>query len=132
MIRGRHRGLPVAIDRAIVLPNEYNKREKYGQDFVSNSQIASGLPSSLNQDAVRSRDISRDREKDAPTLVPALINTEHSGLVGDPEKHRRQRSMTLEAVPESSMSTTVINATNNPYTPFASSLSSLTPSQTTA
>lgn len=27
MIRGRHRGLPVAIDRAIVLPNEYNNNK---------------------------------------------------------------------------------------------------------
>jgi len=26
MIRGRHRGLPIAIDRAIVLPQEFNKR----------------------------------------------------------------------------------------------------------
>lgn len=28
MIRGRHRGLPVAIDRAIMLPFEYTKQEE--------------------------------------------------------------------------------------------------------
>lgn len=28
LIRGRHRGLPVAIDRAIVLPAEFKEREQ--------------------------------------------------------------------------------------------------------
>lgn len=27
MIRGRHRGLPVALDRAVLLPHEFEKRE---------------------------------------------------------------------------------------------------------
>lgn len=28
MIRGRHRGLPVAIDRAVMLPHEFSKKDK--------------------------------------------------------------------------------------------------------
>jgi hypothetical protein len=28
MLRGRHRGLPVAIDRAVMLPAEFDKREQ--------------------------------------------------------------------------------------------------------
>jgi len=29
MIRGRHRGLPVAIDRAVLLPAEFQRRDEY-------------------------------------------------------------------------------------------------------
>lgn len=28
MLRGRHRGLPVAIDRAVMLPNEFEKEDE--------------------------------------------------------------------------------------------------------
>lgn len=35
MLRGRHRGLPVAIDRAVLLPSEYAK-EKQSEDDERN------------------------------------------------------------------------------------------------
>jgi len=40
MLRGRHRGLPVAIDRAVLLPSEYNEyddSDEDGDDDVDNS-----------------------------------------------------------------------------------------------
>lgn len=34
MLRGRHRGLPVAIDRAVMLPNEYKSEDATGENSM--------------------------------------------------------------------------------------------------
>lgn len=39
MLRGRHRGLPVAIDRAVVLPFEYRKSPGDGNDDEDNEEM---------------------------------------------------------------------------------------------
>jgi Cation transport protein len=44
MIRGRHRGLPVAIDRAIVLPQEFNEKGgEFGPDHPPPDDPERGL-----------------------------------------------------------------------------------------
>ena len=37
MLRGRHRGLPVAIDRAVLLPGEYNNHDDCDDDEIDDS-----------------------------------------------------------------------------------------------
>jgi hypothetical protein len=41
MLRGRHRGLPVAIDRAVMLPAEFRKDD---QELTPEDEDASGVP----------------------------------------------------------------------------------------
>ncbi|PVG02545.1 TrkH-domain-containing protein [Serendipita vermifera] len=43
MIRGRHRGLPVAIDRAIVLPNEFNKKIDNEEPIIQEQTNSQGI-----------------------------------------------------------------------------------------
>lgn len=82
MIRGRHRGLPVAIDRAIVLPNEYNKEdnEKVKDMFTRRSQLVSEL-SGLHHDNMQDHGSSLDDRDNAP--------------------HNQQNGAYPDAVPES-------------------------------
>lgn len=62
MLRGRHRGLPVAIDRAVLLPNEFGKdyleegrsRQEFDDlhrrgSYVSHHQSFSGHPTPLDE-----------------------------------------------------------------------------------
>jgi hypothetical protein len=49
MIRGRHRGLPVAIDRAIVLPQEFNKAGELGPELPPPDDPEHGLNTSQGQ-----------------------------------------------------------------------------------
>ena len=50
MLRGRHRGLPVAIDRAVMLPNEFKIRDQVEdarsmrRTFTRQSQYGSQMP----------------------------------------------------------------------------------------
>ena len=37
MLRGRHRGLPVAIDRAVLLPGEYSDHDDCDDDGIDDS-----------------------------------------------------------------------------------------------
>jgi hypothetical protein len=116
----------VAIDRAIVLPNEYSKKgDRYDQDHITNSQLASGVRSSVNQDAVRSRDRGPGKGQDRDMMAP--MGTESHGIIGEPDRHWRQRSMTLEAVPEASMSTPALNAAHHRQASITSSSPSMPP-----
>lgn len=47
MIRGRHRGLPVAIDRAVLLPFEYGKTE--GSENVDRGETAESTNDGVEQ-----------------------------------------------------------------------------------
>jgi hypothetical protein len=52
MIRGRHRGLPVAIDRAVVLPYEFKvKTEKGGQTSADSDPASISVPP-VQKDAI--------------------------------------------------------------------------------
>jgi hypothetical protein len=74
MIRGRHRGLPVAIDRAIVLPNEYNKEdnEKVDEVLTRRSQLVSEL-SGLHHDSIQDH-----RSSTIATMLPTTNKTAHN------------------------------------------------------
>lgn len=80
MIRGRHRGLPVAIDRAVLLPSEferyreeedntYQPRNGYGASSVGQERLPSSqekYPSSENGDVseLRQRAAARRRSRE--------------------------------------------------------------------
>ncbi len=51
MIRGRHRGLPVAIDRAVMFPNEYSYGDG-GEDDGEDHNSASGAAIGENGSAI--------------------------------------------------------------------------------
>ncbi|CCA66433.1 related to potassium transporter TRK-1 [Serendipita indica DSM 11827] len=76
MVRGRHRGLPVAIDRAIVLPSEYNKENAFMPPFEGFNSLGAG-------------EMSHGRVSSIKPSNPPV----------EPEPHIPK--MHLEAVPES-------------------------------
>lgn len=49
MLRGRHRGLPVAIDRAVLLPSEYKKKDGNGVDDTTDIIAQAGFKPSTQQ-----------------------------------------------------------------------------------
>lgn len=55
MLRGRHRGLPVAIDRAVMLPFEFERdnitRESSAETSEVNGGIAGIINNLVNKDA---------------------------------------------------------------------------------
>lgn len=89
MIRGRHRGLPVAIDRAIVLPSEYNKStEKFNREpLPTRSQPASEDPTNRGFNGAQD---------------PISSFSTHSPDFREPEQNTQHLGTQLEAVPESS------------------------------
>ncbi len=48
MLRGRHRGLPVAIDRAVLLPAEYGKEIGRHEDDGGDDNLADATPAGAN------------------------------------------------------------------------------------
>lgn len=62
MIRGRHRGLPVAIDRAVLLPSEFSEfREDDLASPKHNSPTPNGhVPEASDTFELRQRNILRD------------------------------------------------------------------------
>ncbi|KAG8825554.1 low affinity potassium transporter [Serendipita sp. 401] len=106
MIRGRHRGLPIAIDRAIVLPNEYSKKkEQIFPDIISRFQLES--------------EDKRSRERDIRNSV-----TTHEHPNQEMEGYQRQLNA-LEAVPESGQPTPAMRPTQGSRSISPSSLSFL-------
>ncbi|KIM26890.1 hypothetical protein M408DRAFT_330271 [Serendipita vermifera MAFF 305830] len=80
MIRGRHRGLPVAIDRAIVLPHEYNKKgEEHTPDVPRLNDPESGANNIEDPTAKR---------QDNGSSAAANETTQH-----DSEKYSRRVSI---------------------------------------
>lgn len=80
MIRGRHRGLPVAIDRAIVLPHEYNRK---GEDYV----LDAFRPNDAELGTNLAEDQSTKRQENGNSV---LIDEQTSH---EPEKHQRRVSI---------------------------------------
>lgn len=69
MLRGRHRGLPVAIDRAVMLPSEFEKEAdedtdqdgaKGGRPFVYSETMGSRFTSDLRHRARRGSRMRND------------------------------------------------------------------------
>lgn len=69
MIRGRHRILPVAIDRAVMLPSELQRQ--LDQDSDNRSDYAAALQSSMQTAEDNSNDPRFDRRRvSSPTVNP--------------------------------------------------------------
>lgn len=74
MLRGRHRGLPVAIDRAVMLPKEFQQSQEAFDDApreefdagqtARNRSSPSPYSDSLNEKRARSRESSSRRSQD--------------------------------------------------------------------
>ena len=62
MIRGRHRGLPVAIDRAVMFPREYQDSESGTSDLDDPEQGTQFDTESVSQTASQTRAFSSQRE----------------------------------------------------------------------
>ena len=62
MIRGRHRGLPLAIDRSILLPGE-DLMHKMDQHYNEYGELDSG------DEAEVEREVEREAERDEESLV---------------------------------------------------------------
>ncbi|KIM41983.1 hypothetical protein M413DRAFT_445173 [Hebeloma cylindrosporum] len=63
MVRGRHRGLPVAVDRAVLLPSE----------LVISNASGNGVTMNDNSEALKSGDIYDDKRPHSPNLPPLRI-----------------------------------------------------------
>ncbi|KAJ3914684.1 cation transport protein-domain-containing protein [Lentinula edodes] len=49
MLRGRHRGLPVAIDRAVMLPSEYQRHDEISAETTGHEEFTNN-PDEINED----------------------------------------------------------------------------------
>ncbi len=79
MIRGRHRGLPVAIDRAIVLPQEYNKKgDEYTPDLRPNDP-------ELGTNPVEEQPVKQYENGNSGLAMESTLR--------DPEKYQRRISI---------------------------------------
>lgn len=81
MLRGRHRDLPVAIDRAVLLPGEYNNHDDGENDGIDDSnngrpilEVHNGQPTRARMDSYSSiveksiEDITEIRRKSCSKL----------------------------------------------------------------
>jgi hypothetical protein len=121
MIRGRHRGLPVAIDRAIVLPNEFSKKtdnpepDLYAQ---TNSALNTGIRSQASGGPTNDNGTERP---EVPT------NAGH-----EMKKYPRTGTRPLDVVPESLQATPAmkpVTGESRPVSPSALSFPSTTGSR---
>lgn len=71
MLRGRHRGLPDAIDRSVLLPNEMKRQSEMEEEFRGRQRVMreaieqakGGLRTSTNASV---NVVHRDEEEDVP------------------------------------------------------------------
>ncbi|KAJ7099551.1 cation transport protein-domain-containing protein [Mycena belliarum] len=79
MIRGRHRGLPVAIDRAVLLPMEFNRSTDAGPENVEDINHApptsSGHEKTSEDSEWRLRKNARRRSTEEPSVSEARRNS---------------------------------------------------------
>ncbi|KAE8540063.1 hypothetical protein D1P53_004001 [Cryptococcus gattii VGV] len=101
MLRGRHRGLPVAIDRAVMLPKDFTAAEETAFD-EERSRRASRMGSMFNEDVFGMRRDSFNRisspQEMSSTSGPASANAVHDQQQGgvqfeNPHQHRRSSSL---------------------------------------
>ncbi|KAL6895922.1 cation transport domain-containing protein [Trichoderma longibrachiatum] len=113
-IRGRHRGLPYGLDRAVILPSEARmKREQEESEAAlarTNTVVSTGATTGLQRQATTGRSRSRSRERANSSLITQLL---HPGPVvpqevirprgRSVEGHQRSRSVDVTgALPEPS------------------------------
>lgn len=96
-IRGRHRGLPYELDRAILLPSESMHEKEDHEAAVrlrrrnsvgTTSGTATGLDPHHNSSSERASDQGRARQRKAPSLLSRLM---HIGPVVSRESHEAEQ-----------------------------------------
>ncbi|KGB77669.1 potassium ion transporter [Cryptococcus deuterogattii R265] len=101
MLRGRHRGLPVAIDRAVMLPKDFTAAEETAFE-EERSRRASRMGSMFNEDVFGMRRdsfnrISSPQEMSSisgPASANAVHDQQHGGVqFENPHQHRRSSSL---------------------------------------
>ncbi|PTB64354.1 hypothetical protein BBK36DRAFT_57231 [Trichoderma citrinoviride] len=95
-IRGRHRGLPYGLDRAVILPSEARlKREQEESEAAlarTNTVVSTGATTGLQRQATTGRSRSRSRERANSSLITQLL---HPGPVV-PQEALRPRGRSVE------------------------------------
>lgn len=114
-IRGRHRGLPYGLDRAVILPSEARlKREQEDADATlartASTAVSTGATTGLQRQPTTGRSRSKSRERANSNLITKLL---HPGPVVPPEHLGRPRGRSIEAY-QRSKSVDVTNALSEP------------------
>lgn len=113
-IRGRHRGLPYGLDRAVILPSEARmKREQEDADATlarTSTAVSTGAATGLQRQPTTGQSRSRSRERANSNLISKLL---HPGPVVPPEHLGRPRGRSIEAY-QRSKSVDVTNALSEP------------------
>jgi len=111
MIRGRHRGLPVAIDRAVMLPRDFTAAEEQALEETFSrrlSRMSSNLADDI--DRVHSRRGSRDTmpqrsgtansfQNDRPSTPPNQMRSSISKSINTTTTHSPRLSFSLPSKP---------------------------------
>ena len=74
MLRGRHRGLPVAIDRAVMLPVEFSQASQDRLDEIASNNVRRSSMS-MQLDGMNSETDERSQFRRAPVRSPSTILT---------------------------------------------------------
>ncbi|UKZ51915.1 hypothetical protein TrVGV298_005680 [Trichoderma virens] len=113
-IRGRHRGLPYGLDRAVILPSEARlKREQEESEAAlarTNTAVSTGATTGLQRQATTGRSRSRSRDRANSSLLTQLL---HPGPVVPQDQFLRPRGRSVEAH-QRSRSVDVTNALPEP------------------
>ncbi|KAG6016102.1 hypothetical protein E4U54_002302 [Claviceps lovelessii] len=111
-IRGRHRGLPYGLDRAILLPSEEKfRREAEEQEAVlahTNTTMSHATASGLQRQATnltRTRSKSRERSRGNGSVVRSFLHPGPVGLRDGGASHQRVSSTDTHGAPPSPMET---------------------------
>lgn len=98
-IRGRHRGLPYGLDRAVILPSEARlKREQEESEAEelarTSTAVSTGFGTGLQRQTTGGRSRSRSRERVNSNIISKLL---HPGPVAPHEHAMRPRGRSIEA-----------------------------------
>ncbi|KAJ4860436.1 cation transport protein domain-containing protein [Trichoderma breve] len=113
-IRGRHRGLPYGLDRAVILPSEARLKKEQEESEAAlartNTAVSTGATSALQRHVTTGRSRSRSRDRANGSLITQLL---HPGPVVPPDPFLRPRGRSVEGH-QRSMSADVTGALPEP------------------
>ncbi|KAG5985034.1 hypothetical protein E4U55_001970 [Claviceps digitariae] len=111
-IRGRHRGLPYGLDRAILLPSEEKfRREAEEQEAAlahTNTTMSHAMASGIQRqptNLTRTRSKSRERSRGNSSVVRSFLHPGPVGLRDVGPSHQRMSSTDVHSIPLSPMAT---------------------------
>ncbi|KAL6811003.1 cation transport domain-containing protein [Trichoderma sp. SZMC 28013] len=97
-IRGRHRGLPYGLDRAVILPSEARMKKEQEESEAAlartNTAVSTGATSALQRQVTTGRSRSRSRDRANGSLITQLL---HPGPVVPQDPFLRPRGRSVEA-----------------------------------